>query len=170
MNIGDKYGRFTVVGKTEDYRKVVCQCECGNTKIVRTDSLRNGSSKSCGCWKQDRLRLDNPSESAFNALYSTQYKRRAEQRGYAFDLSKDDFRALTQDTCYYCGVEPYKTFTNGVSVYTYNGIDRIDNTKGYVKGNVRTACFACNQAKHTMTTQEFDKWVQRLIKHNTRKS
>jgi hypothetical protein len=33
----------------------ICQCDCGNIKSVRTMSLRNGSSQSCGCLHRDRV-------------------------------------------------------------------------------------------------------------------
>lgn len=33
----------------------MCQCACGRTCCVRTDSLRRGT-RSCGCWNQQRLR------------------------------------------------------------------------------------------------------------------
>ena len=31
----------------------LCRCKCGNQKIVLGKSLRNGHSKSCGCFKKD---------------------------------------------------------------------------------------------------------------------
>ena len=31
----------------------LCQCECGNIKSVRTDKLRNGDIKSCGCLQKE---------------------------------------------------------------------------------------------------------------------
>ena len=32
-----------------------CQCDCGNTTIVRTHSLRCGETKSCGCYNKTRV-------------------------------------------------------------------------------------------------------------------
>jgi len=28
----------------------LCECECGTRRVVNSSSLRNGKSKSCGCW------------------------------------------------------------------------------------------------------------------------
>jgi predicted nucleic acid-binding Zn ribbon protein len=57
---GQKYGRWTVV-KMAPRRKGKtfweCVCECGTVKEVRTGGLRNGISKSCGCWNNEQIRL-----------------------------------------------------------------------------------------------------------------
>ena len=39
--------------------------------------------------------------------------------------------------------------------YLYNGIDRIDNKLGYIKGNMTPCCKICNHAKHDLT---FEGW------------
>lgn len=63
---GQKFGKLTVI---ELSRKVQsgtrerfywkCQCECGNEKEIRTDSLTSGRVQSCGCIKkeQDKINL-----------------------------------------------------------------------------------------------------------------
>ena len=67
INPGDVFGRWTVIQRTLGSgghgKKVYydCVCECGNTKSVCGTSLRNGASKSCGCYNKDKrseLRVD----------------------------------------------------------------------------------------------------------------
>ena len=36
-----------------------CRCDCGAIKIVQGASLKNGSTKSCGCWKYSKIREHN---------------------------------------------------------------------------------------------------------------
>lgn len=43
-----------------------------------------------------------------------------------------------------------------------NGIDRIDNTKGYVPDNCRTSCKICNKAKSEMTEALFKELIGRI--------
>lgn len=50
---GQKFGKLLAVrdvGKTKfGVYNWLCECECGNTKIVRVMSLTSGNTKSCGC-------------------------------------------------------------------------------------------------------------------------
>lgn len=55
--IGEKYNKLTVIKELPNetipsgFVKTMwlCECECGNTKKVSTNSLRQGKTKSCGC-------------------------------------------------------------------------------------------------------------------------
>ena len=51
--LGNKYGRLTVVGRGPNLKRRgsrwLCECECGNTCVVDSTSLRSGNTKSCGC-------------------------------------------------------------------------------------------------------------------------
>lgn len=54
---GKKFGRLTVIGLAEtSTRKTywICQCDCGNLKRVRSDSLQAGLIRSCGCLKKEQ--------------------------------------------------------------------------------------------------------------------
>ena len=33
----------------------LCRCKCGNEKIIRLSSLRSGTTKSCGCLRNEKL-------------------------------------------------------------------------------------------------------------------
>lgn len=49
--------------------------------------------------------------------------------------------------------------------YVYNGIDRVDNTKGYTIDNVVPCCGICNMAKGKLNQQEFQNWIKRVYKY-----
>ena len=61
--IGNKYGRLTVIERAEKQgiRGALwkCQCNCGNIIIVSGGDLRNGSVQSCGCLVKERSRAAN---------------------------------------------------------------------------------------------------------------
>lgn len=50
---GQRFGMLTVLQRDTTSRegkaRWICQCDCGNTVSVLSDSLRNGHTKSCGC-------------------------------------------------------------------------------------------------------------------------
>lgn len=60
---GQKFNSWTVLDRVLDNNKKGtywrCQCDCGNIKEVATTSLRKGTSKSCGCQKQQKMRTNN---------------------------------------------------------------------------------------------------------------
>ena len=60
---GKKFGRLTVVGRAKNHIspsgvknvKWECQCECGNVIDVLSKCLRNGETKSCGCYNIEKI-------------------------------------------------------------------------------------------------------------------
>lgn len=44
---GKIFGRLTVLERMGGYCK--CTCTCGTTKLIRTDRLKSGKTRSCGC-------------------------------------------------------------------------------------------------------------------------
>lgn len=57
VHTGDRFGRLTVLRPTQKRRSTnmvwECQCDCGNTLMVRTTTLTAGHSTSCGCLKKE---------------------------------------------------------------------------------------------------------------------
>lgn len=80
-------------------------------------------------------------------VYEVAYKKRASKQHWAYELTRDDFKRLTQCACTYCGRPPPAS--------RRHGIDRVDNSKGYVLDNCVAACGDCNIAKLTQTAAEF---------------
>jgi len=171
---GQVFGRWTVIKQsTNRYNRHAyweCECECGTIKEVSATSLKGGRSKSCGCYKQDMARermLIEFGESNFNTMYY-RYKHDATRRSLAFELSKNEFRALTQQSCYYCGASLGEMNLRGNKAngkYIGNGVDRIDNNIGYTLDNSVPCCSECNYAKGTRTVDEFLSWATRLVAH-----
>ena len=50
--VGKKFNHLTVlekIGVQKGHTQWLCRCDCGNTTVVTTGSLKSGSTKSCGC-------------------------------------------------------------------------------------------------------------------------
>lgn len=59
---GQRFGKLTAIkavgrgkGKVSAY-EWLCKCDCGNEIVVNVNSLTTGNTKSCGCWKIDKLK------------------------------------------------------------------------------------------------------------------
>jgi len=91
---------------------------------------------------------------------STNYKHyalNAARRKIEFNLDKKIFLYLIHHNCYLCGKKTDNEHQNG--------IDRVDNNKGYILENVQPCCGNCNFIKNKFSLQTiFDKFKKILIK------
>lgn len=62
---GRRFGRLTVLGYVGSYRTLPtshtcalweCRCDCGNLTKVPSTSLKQGTTRSCGCLRRDWLK------------------------------------------------------------------------------------------------------------------
>ncbi len=65
-----------------------------------------------------------------------------------FEFTFQEFFILVRQSCYLCGALPTERTISNEGGRRYkivcNGLDRVDNTKGYVAGNTKSCCFPCN--------------------------
>ena len=91
-------------------------------------------------------------EATFNHYkYDSTIKRRL------FELSFEQFETIVKTPCYYCGIVQDKGF---------NGIDRMDQTQGYVIENCVSSCKLCNFLKGAVDNITFLQRVEHILKHN----
>jgi len=86
----------------------------------------------------------------------------AEKRSIVNELDTiEKYISIARKPCYYTGLidERVRSIKSGPKVYEYtamlNGVDRIDNTKGYVAGNCVPCCKAINAMKSKLSETEF---------------
>lgn len=147
-----------IIGYVEDGVKkkkrsvIQATCNCGKTILTRMSHY--SKLKSCGC------RLSRKSTNTFtydkyvpyvDSLSNkfNMYLKRAKSRGIEFAITLEDFKNLISNPCTYCQ-------------YSETGVDRIDNSLGYVKGNVTSCCKYCNRAKHEESEENFLKWLNHV--------
>ncbi|MEY2681174.1 MAG: hypothetical protein RL661_1405 [Pseudomonadota bacterium] len=62
VEFGQKFNRLTVCGEIDRSSpkapRVLVQCDCGVKKLVIITNLKNGKTKSCGCYARDKRRAD----------------------------------------------------------------------------------------------------------------
>ena len=170
---GKTFNRLTVIKRVDSDKKGqsmwLCKCDCGTVKIVRGYCLKKGLTKSCGCLRRDNARFHIQPDNRLSLGLANMrraiayYKRSSKIRGLEYNLTEKQFEKLTQQNCYYCGIEPSniikRKWTNGE--YIYNGLDRVDNAKGYIIDNVVPCCKICNRRKGKATLKEYKEWIKR---------
>ena len=83
----------------------------------------------------------------------TEYKNRASKKNLDFVLSRDEYLSLITQDCYLCGKQSNSQHLNG--------IDRIDNNKGYMMENVKSCCANCNYMKKNYILEDvFNKCME----------
>ena len=158
----------------------LCECKCGTVKTIQIYDLKGLKSTQCSNCRSKENRI-NPLDNAWNrAMYI--YIRNAKIRGYEWGLSMAYFKEVSLQNCYYCNAKPRQN-NIGSSNYIYsrkvrnlsidhafaesriiynNGLDRIDNTKGYTEENVVACCTNCNMAKKELSSAEFRQLITQI--------
>jgi hypothetical protein len=90
----------------------------------------------------------------------TEAKYRAGKRGLAFDITQDD--VVVPEFCPVLGLEMRSCPNGGGPGDTSPTLDRIDSTKGYVKGNVWVISGRANRIKNNATLDELRALVAAL--------
>lgn len=96
-NINKKYGKLKIVKLDHIdkyyYKHYLCECECGNKKIINFNNLKQGKTKSCGC-------LYKTSSASFKKKYNKYIKRKDYVIGYTtntnkkFYIDKEDYEKI----------------------------------------------------------------------------
>lgn len=179
--LGQKFARLLVIAEAEPVgvRKRLawlCQCDCGDTKVVKSDDLKSGDTKSCGCPNKElnvgRGRKMGTSNVRFHPSETS--ARRVWKKRYNDGISFEDFLHISQMDCHYCGAKPNNIqnaakedkkasqFAKDNGDFVYNGLDRVDNSLPHTLDNVVPCCKWCNFAKRERTVAEFETWIEQL--------
>lgn len=85
------------------------------------------------------------------------YKSQAKRRNLVFELTLEEFSSFANMSCSYCGDPSF-----------HIGLDRINNTIGYVNGNITSCCKICNYMKRCMSIDDFYKKCEQIINYKNR--
>lgn len=91
------------------------------------------------------------------------YRRNAKKRSIEWDIDTKEFIKIIQMDCVYCGAKPSSSAQrwdgsqqskDGSGDFVFNGADRVNNSKGYITGNVVACCKVCNYLKGQLSQEE----------------
>ena len=176
--VGSKFGRLLVIeylGKKEREKappvgRYRCTCDCGNEVERNHSCLTQRQTVSCGCWSGEKISLRcRKEDTAFKDLWHS-YRKGARERELQWELTLEQFRILTSSPCFYTGRIPAqearssalnKRIKQGKDdldrrwVYLYNGIDRLNSSKGYTIDNCVPCCKDVNTMKMALGKEDF---------------
>jgi hypothetical protein len=89
------------------------------------------------------------------------YKYRANIKNIKFEINEILFDKIRNDNCYICGKSSNQIHKNG--------IDRFDNTLGYIDGNVKPCCGNCNYMKRNYIYEGFINKLKEIYTHSNLK-
>jgi hypothetical protein len=87
------------------------------------------------------------------------YSKNSNKKNTEFSLTFDDFQAITNNKCFYCDESNPRGF---------QGIDRIDQTVGYIRENCVPCCKMCNYMKGSLHKNVFLERVEHILTYQGR--
>lgn len=177
INIGDKFGLYTVIKKGKLGKRHVqfwiCQCECGNISEVRTSALLNGSSKSCGCLITKFNRYKNPyTIGDIRPYFWESIKRMAKERNIKFELTPQDIWQQWNTQKGICALSnikltlPQKAREKNKATAS---LDRINSNDYYHKNNIQWIHKDINIMKNKFDMQYFINICQQIASTQNKK-
>lgn len=169
--IGQKFNMLKVLSiyriKVKSKRdKIIakCLCDCGKEKDILASSIKAKRTGSCGCDKSRYEKTRGKNSSLYKGyggisgkLWGT-IKRRAEKRDYKIDISIKYVWELYQKQKGKCALSDVPIIfgiANHKNSCTTASLDRIDNTKGYIKNNVQWVHKSINIMKNVLPNNIF---------------
>ena len=125
------------------------QCDCGNIKTLRTDTVKSGKVQSCGCLKKEQESINlnregsKPTKYDSNGLSKhTLYRKWLGMKSRCYDINDSHYKRYGGRGITICDEWLY-SFMAFYNWSIENGweegleIDRINNDKGYLPDNCR---------------------------------
>lgn len=96
---GERFGKLVVLGRTKNIKRDtawLCECECGNHKVVRTSGLKTGDYVSCGCKRKKLNTPDNIKGEKFGRLTAVELTSKRSPSGDAYWKCKCECGNITE--------------------------------------------------------------------------
>lgn len=169
--LDQEFGRLKVKEKVKINNRSMwkCECSCGNIKYYRGTDLKYSDHKSCGCWKTELFKTTGTNNKTFQDIsgkYFSQIRLDARRRKLEFDITKEYLWNLYLKQNKICNISGVEIILSINPLDRTASLDRIDNNKGYVDGNVQWVHKKINNLKSDWNQEELIKWCHIISDYN----
>ncbi len=144
---GKRFGRLIVVSRAANKGTSIrwnCLCDCGETSLPHSKSLRNGTTQSCGCLKREIIKAG--ANRSHGRTDTSEYRAWTDIKTRCFNRNREDWPHWGGRGITICSEwrDDFAAFFEhvGPRPSAQHSIDRRDNERGYEPGNVRWATYS----------------------------
>lgn len=164
---GQKFNRLLVVSDAIIVKEKTfweCLCDCGNKTVVWGCALKNGSTKSCGCYQKEQA---SKAVKTHGKIKTKEYYAWGNMKTRCYNpQSEQDIRDYRDRGITVCDrwLNSFENFYEdmGDSPSKRHSVDRVNNNIGYSKENCRWATEA-QQARNKRNNKWYERDGKRMI-------
>ena len=108
----------------------------------------------------EKIKIKNGMVGDLTLTEHTRLRKSAEKRGYSFEVSIEYLWNLFIQQRQICAITG-----DYISSIKEASLDRIDNSKGYVEGNVQWVTYQANVSKHVMSMNELYEFCKKVLNY-----
>jgi len=151
-------GILPKVGEQMNEEQKLIDEQISNNDFSYWDSIKSQAKRSGGIDKQTKVDIKSP-----EYLIWYRAKQNAKEKGREFNLEIEDI--IIPEKC------PYMEFdlvvgTKNSRLPNYYSIDRIDSSKGYIKGNIQIISSLANTMKNNATKEQLEIFAKNILKNS----
>lgn len=170
INIGYKFGTWEVISGPiyiEKQLRYKVQCSCGNTRYMPASQITNKNKyQTCKRCSSGKI-LSNFRESFINNIRKNASLR---NKIFSMDVTPEYLYSLLEAQNFKCAISgdnllPEDCSLDHVRKELPLSLDRIDSTKGYIRGNLQWVTKRINWMKGDMSMTDFIALCNKIINH-----
>lgn len=150
---------------TKEYHRVYYEAHKDKWKEYNDSETHNRLSRESYHRHKDRLTVKKNQwdEDNYDWILWDSARRRSKLEGFEFNLDRSDI--VIPERCPYLGIS-LTSYRGRGNIWTNASIDRIDNNRGYVKGNIQIVSRKANTMKQDVSIEELLCFARNIIERH----